>query len=66
MNILGWLVLLFTTLKLTNHIDWSWLWVLSPLWIPLVLAGTISVILYFIETPQQREIRRIKNILRGK
>lgn len=28
----------FVTLKLTNTIDWSWLWVLSPIWMPLAAA----------------------------
>lgn len=32
------LLLIFITLKLTNFIDWSWWWVLSPVWIPLVLG----------------------------
>jgi hypothetical protein len=32
------LAVLFIGLKLTNHIQWSWLWVLSPLWIGLLLA----------------------------
>ena len=27
---------MFVGLKLTNHIDWSWWWVLAPLWVPLV------------------------------
>lgn len=27
------LLLLFIGLKLTGHIDWSWVWVLSPFWI---------------------------------
>ena len=27
------LTVLFIGLKLTKHIDWSWAWVLSPLWI---------------------------------
>lgn len=31
------LTVLFIGLKLTNYIDWSWWWVLSPLWIPTVL-----------------------------
>jgi hypothetical protein len=31
------LTVLFIGLKLTNYINWSWLWVLSPLWIPMVL-----------------------------
>jgi hypothetical protein len=29
----GLLTVLFIGLKLTGHIDWSWWWVLSPLWI---------------------------------
>lgn len=32
------LTLLFIGLKLTRVIDWSWLWVLSPLWIPAALV----------------------------
>ncbi len=27
------LLVIFIILKLTNIIEWSWLWVLSPLWI---------------------------------
>lgn len=34
----GLLAILFIGLKLTNHIQWSWLWVLSPIWIPIALA----------------------------
>ena len=34
----GMLAILFIGLKLTNFIDWSWWWVLSPLWIPVVLV----------------------------
>ena len=33
----GLLTVLFVGLKLTNVIAWSWWWVLSPLWIPLLL-----------------------------
>lgn len=32
------LTLIFIVLKLTNNIDWSWWWVLFPLWFPFVLA----------------------------
>lgn len=40
----GLLTIVFITLKLTNFIAWSWLWVLSPLWIPLALvAGALIV-----------------------
>jgi len=37
------LTVLFIGLKLTNNITWSWWWVLSPTWIPLML-----VVLFFI------------------
>jgi hypothetical protein len=33
------LFLIFMTLKLTGHIDWSWWWVTAPLW------GTVALIL---------------------
>lgn len=32
------LFLIFLALKLTGNIDWSWWWVTSPLWIPLVFV----------------------------
>lgn len=32
------LTVAFIVLKLCHVIDWSWWWVLSPLWIPLVIA----------------------------
>lgn len=31
------LALLFIGLKLTGYITWSWVWVLSPLWLPLAV-----------------------------
>jgi hypothetical protein len=34
----GLLTIVFITLKLTDFIDWSWWWVLSPIWIPLVFV----------------------------
>ncbi len=33
----GALTVLFVGLRLTNHIDWSWWWVFSPLWISTAL-----------------------------
>ena len=45
----GLLTILFITLKLTNFIDWSWLWVLSPLWISAILVMIISIILLFLK-----------------
>lgn len=32
----GLLAIVFITIKLLNQIAWSWWWVLSPVWIPVV------------------------------
>lgn len=37
----GLLTILFIGLKLTHYIEWSWLWVLSPIWIPAVFVFLI-------------------------
>lgn len=42
------LFLIFLVLKLTGHIDWSWWWVTSPLWIGLVLFIVILLIIELI------------------
>ena len=39
------LFLIFLTLKLTGLIDWSWWWVTSPLWLPVLLALAILAII---------------------
>lgn len=40
----GLLTLIFITLKLTHIIDWSWWWVLSPIWISFAIVGAILAI----------------------
>lgn len=35
---IGLLTIVFIVLKLTGVIAWSWVWVLAPLWIDLVLT----------------------------
>ena len=37
MSLAGVLLVVFIILKLTNQIHWSWVWVLSPLWIGAAL-----------------------------
>jgi O-antigen ligase len=37
----GLLALVFIVLKLTGVIDWNWWWVLSPIWIPILLVVLI-------------------------
>lgn len=41
---IGVLQILFIAFKLTGVIDWSWLWVLSPIWLQLVFAIPILII----------------------
>lgn len=41
----GLLTIVFIVLKLTGHIDWSWLWVLAPLWIGLAALVAIGLFL---------------------
>jgi len=33
----GLLTVLFVGLKLTGHITWPWIWILSPLWISFLI-----------------------------
>lgn len=35
------LAVLFIGLKLTNYIDWSWFWILAPIWIPLTILAAV-------------------------
>lgn len=43
------LFLLFLGLKLANLINWSWIWVFAPLWIPaigvLIILGVVFLYL---------------------
>lgn len=40
----GLLTILFIGLKLTDYIDWSWWWVLSPIWISVSIVGLIILV----------------------
>ena len=46
----GLLTIVFIVLKLVNVIDWSWLWVLSPLWIGVVfwVVVILGIIRFFL------------------
>jgi hypothetical protein len=44
------LFLIFLVLKLTDNIDWSWWWVTSPLWIPVVFVIVFSAVVIVGET----------------
>lgn len=49
MSLCGVLFVIFLVLKLCHVIDWSWLWVLSPLWLPtaLIIGGALIFFLFY-------------------
>lgn len=42
----GLLTIVFIVLKLTGHINWSWVWVLAPLWGGIALVILMALILF--------------------
>ena len=42
------LTIMFIGLKLAGFIEWSWWWVLSPLWISPILLIIISIVLIIV------------------
>lgn len=40
----GLLTILFIGLKLTGYVNWSWVWVLSPIWLPSVIVIVVFVL----------------------
>ena len=49
------LTLLFIALKLCGVIDWSWLWVLSPIWITFSLLAVIGIVILILTTVQDHK-----------
>ena len=46
---LGLLTILFIGLKLTNCISWGWVWILSPIWISIILVVLLCIFIVIIE-----------------
>ena len=47
LSIAPFLTAVFILLKVTGVVDWTWWWVFSPLWIPVVaiLLGVITILI---------------------
>lgn len=43
------ILIVFIILKLTDNIDWSWWWVLCPLWGSFALAFVLAIIVKLCE-----------------
>lgn len=53
------LAILFIGLKLTGFIDWSWWWVLAPIWGPIALVLIIfAIALPWLSLRNTRDWRR--------
>jgi hypothetical protein len=46
-NLLLYLTLILVALKVAEVIDWSWGWVLAPLWLPVAIVAGIAVVGFF-------------------
>lgn len=44
----GLLTIAFIVLKLTGFINWTWVWVLSPIWISAIILILGGIILLFL------------------
>lgn len=53
---IGLLTIVFIVLKLTGVIAWSWLWVLSPIWITAGIG--IAIVLVALSIVAARNIRK--------
>lgn len=47
LNLLLYVTALLVVLKVAEVIDWSWAWVLAPLWLPLAIVLGIAAIGFF-------------------
>lgn len=45
----------FIVLKLTKVINWSWVWVLSPIWISTAIVALIIVIAFILMILEERK-----------
>lgn len=48
LGIPGLLFIIFLVLKLTNNINWSWWWVTSPIWIPIIMVVSMLFLIFLI------------------
>jgi len=56
LGLCGVLTIVFVVLKLTGVISWSWWWVLSPVWIDLLLAGVVLLLIAVINRYEERRL----------
>ena len=61
------LLVVFVILKLVGTIDWSWVWVLSPAWISILLAGLAGGVLEVLKVIiNKRSAKRLEEYRKNK
>ena len=53
MNFFGLLTIVFITLKLLGVIEWNWVWVIAPVWIPFILFLIVLLVAHFLESAEK-------------
>ena len=48
------LTVVFIVLKLTGNIDWSWFWVCSPMWAPIVFFVIFAILAFPVVWMQEK------------
>ena len=56
-GLIGLLTIVFIVLKLLNIINWSWWWVLAPLWLPVGIFLIIALIFIIIGCVMNRKLK---------
>ena len=57
----GLLTIVFIVLKLIGQVDWSWWWVLSPIWISAILIVSVVVFMFALEKRMKDKQRAKRN-----
>jgi len=61
------LLVVFVILKLVGTIDWSWVWVLSPAWISILLSGLAGGVLEVLKVIlDKRSAKRLEEYRKNK
>ena len=52
------LTIIFILLKLAKVIIWSWWWVFSPLWLPIVFTGIFYLVFFIVFIIQEKLLKK--------
>ena len=56
--ILELLLVMFIVLKLSGLIDWSWVWVLCPFWIPCLIVLVLAIVFWIASKINKTKVKR--------